>query len=55
VAGTLGSLALWMFQRSAEGRAEHLMSDAALAEILEQARRCADRYGRGGTARATRF
>jgi hypothetical protein len=45
----LGTLALWLCERRAETRAAHLMSEAALGDIFEQARRWADRYGRVGT------
>jgi hypothetical protein len=44
----LGTLALWLCERRAEARAAHLMSEAALGDIFEQARRWADRYGRVG-------
>jgi hypothetical protein len=43
-----GALALWICEGSARSRAEHLMSEAALGEIFEQARRCARRCGRAG-------
>ena len=51
VSGT-ASAVLWAWERSAHRRAEHLMSEAALAEILQQARRCAERNGRIGTLSA---
>jgi hypothetical protein len=46
--GAMGTLALWLCERRAEARAAHLMSEAALGDIFEQARRCADRHGRAG-------
>lgn len=39
---------LWLIERSALRRAEHLMSEAALPPIFDRARLCADRHGRAG-------
>jgi hypothetical protein len=48
----MGFAALWLCQHSAERRAGHLMSEAALGEILVQASRCARRHGRAGRVSA---
>ena len=47
-AGAGASMAFWSLERSVEARAEHLMSEAALGDIFDQARLCADRHGRIG-------
>ena len=40
--------ALWFCERAAVARAEHLLSESALGELFELARRCARRQGRIG-------
>ena len=46
--GAVALVTLWFIERSAEKRAAHLMSEAALGEIFTQARLCANRHGRAG-------
>lgn len=42
------AVALWACERAAVRHAEHLLSESALGELFEQARRCARRQGRIG-------
>lgn len=47
-ASVLALVTFWWIERSAKRRADHLLSEAALAEIFDQARLCAHRQGRIG-------
>lgn len=48
LASATATAALWASERAAVSRAEHLLSESALGELFELARRCARRQGRIG-------